>query len=64
MVVNEKMKWPTDKAKYDKNYTKIFGVDCKKCEFYDNDKVDHDGPYPGWGCCCPIKCPYGKDKNE
>lgn len=25
MVINEKMKWPTDKDKYDKNYQKIFG---------------------------------------
>lgn len=27
----EGIKWPTDKAKYDKNYIKIFGRKCPKC---------------------------------
>lgn len=28
----EAMKWPTDKAKYDKNYEKIFCMICKHCK--------------------------------
>jgi len=33
MTINEKMKWPTDKARYDKNYLKIFGgkIMIRKC---------------------------------
>lgn len=61
----EAMKWPTDKAKYDKNYIKTFGMDCKDCDFYEKDHVNDDGDWvKGWGCCCPIKCPYGKTRNE
>jgi len=34
--INEHQKWPTDKAKYDKNYQKIFGhtktIICKYCK--------------------------------
>ncbi len=61
MAINEKMKWPTNKKQYDINYQKIFGKECKDCEFYDRDKVDHNGPYEGWHCCYPGKCPYGKE---
>ena len=36
MAINEKMKWPTDKDKYDKNYERIFGstktLICKYCK--------------------------------
>ncbi len=28
----EGMKWPTDKARYDKNYLKLFGKQCPKCK--------------------------------
>ncbi len=31
MAINEKMKWPTDKAKYDENYVRIFGKICPDC---------------------------------
>lgn len=34
-MINERQKWPTDKARYDKNYEKIFGktmIICKHCK--------------------------------
>jgi len=30
-MINERMKWPTDKAKYDRNYDAIFNV-CSVCQ--------------------------------
>lgn len=27
----EGMKWPTDKARYDKNYLRLFGKVCSEC---------------------------------
>lgn len=32
MVINEKQKWPTNKARYDKNWIKIFGLVCEYCK--------------------------------
>jgi len=32
MTINEKMKWPTDKAKYDANYLRIFSEKCDACD--------------------------------
>lgn len=51
--INESQKWPTDKAKYDKNYQKIFGMRCINCKFYKR----------GHANTCPIKCPYGKNEK-
>lgn len=31
-AINESQKWPADKAKYDKNYLKLFGKLCPLCE--------------------------------
>lgn len=61
MAINETQKWPTDKARYDKNYLKSFGMRCKNCNFYESDYVNDNGDWvDGHGCCCPVKCPYGK----
>lgn len=32
MAINEKQKWPTDKAKYDRNYLRLFGRLCSECK--------------------------------
>lgn len=32
MAVNESMKWPTDKARYDLNYLRIYGERCDVCD--------------------------------
>lgn len=34
MAINEKMKWPTDKAKYDRNYLRLYGKRCLLCKGY------------------------------
>jgi len=41
MTINEKIKWPTDKARYDANYLRIFGERCDVCKGkgYHEDKV-------------------------
>jgi len=31
MTINEKMKWPADKPKYDKNYLRLYGKPCPHC---------------------------------
>jgi len=31
MAINEKMKWPTNKERYDKNYLRLFGEKCLTC---------------------------------
>ena len=39
MAINEKMKWPTDKARYDRNYLRAHGERCdacKGCGYYDD----------------------------
>ena len=32
MTINEAMKWPTDKARYDANYLRAFGERCDACK--------------------------------
>jgi len=32
MAINEVQKWPTDKAKYDKHYLRLFGKRCNMCD--------------------------------
>lgn len=32
MAINEKQKYPTDKARYDKNYIRAYGIVCKDCD--------------------------------
>ena len=32
MTINESMKWPTDKARYDANYLRIYGTRCEACK--------------------------------
>lgn len=41
MTINEAMKWPTDKARYDANYLRIYGEQCDACKGrgYYKDKV-------------------------
>jgi len=29
--INEHQKWPTDKRRYDRNYLRMFGKKCPKC---------------------------------
>ena len=30
-MINESMKWPTNKTKYDANYLRLYGVRCPDC---------------------------------
>lgn len=30
-MINEKMKWPSDKQRYDANYLRVFGELCPRC---------------------------------
>lgn len=32
MAIDESQKWPADKAKYNENYLRIFGVECSMCK--------------------------------
>lgn len=43
MAVNESQKWPTDKARYDANYLRLFGEQCDVCHGrgYHEDVVPH-----------------------
>ncbi len=43
----EGMKWPTDKAKYDRNWIKLFGKPCPYCG------GTGGGAMAGWLRCCP-----------
>ncbi len=45
MAINEKMKWPTDKPKYDKNYLRLYGEKCPVC----------NRAHVAWIALCP-KC--------
>ena len=49
MAINEKMKWPTDKPRYDKNYLKLYGKQCPVC---DGDEIilDYNNP-PSYITC-------------
>lgn len=31
-MINEFLKWPTDKERYDREYLRIYGVPCKHCK--------------------------------
>lgn len=54
-AINEKMKWPTDKSRYDKNYLKIFGEkEMNTCDDCGKQKED-------------VKlttCPYAEEIND
>ena len=30
-MINEAMKWPSDKKRYDQNYLRVFGEKCPHC---------------------------------
>ena len=47
MAINEKMKWPTDKDKYDRNWIKLYGKSCPYC------RGTGGGAKAGWTILCP-----------
>ena len=59
MAINEKMKWPTDKAKYDKNYLRLYGKVCPICNGKAKGVPHKDG---GW-VTCPECSGLGKVKK-
>jgi len=45
--INESQKWPTDKARYDKNYLRLFGKPCPRCK-----GTGRSGTLKKWVRCC------------
>ena len=52
MAINEKMKWPTDKPRYDKNYLRLYGKKCPICGGKARRVLHRNG---GWVTCPKCK---------